>query len=95
MFTKLKLFFSLFQKGKAVANPDVWKSRAKLGNALVAVIAVGISLLAAFGVELPVGGESIEYIAYGLASLWIGGFGVYRTVTSESKGLPNKSQHNK
>lgn len=87
---KIKAFLELFRKGKAVADPAVWKDRAKLANALTLAISAAIGAAYALGYDLPVGGESIELIAGGVAALWVGGYSVYRTITNADKGLPAK-----
>lgn len=92
MLKKLQAILEVFKKGKAVKNPAIWKSRAKLANAFTLLLGSVIGALALFGVDIGVSGEVIESIAAALAALWFTGFGVYNTVTNENKGLPTKSK---
>lgn len=94
IFTKAKAGFAVFQRGKAVANPENWKSKAKLGNVLTLFLGACLAATAAFGHDLPIGGETIELLAYSLAGLWIAGWRVYRIITREDKGLSPRSKPN-
>lgn len=90
MIKKLSALFDVLRKGQAVSNPDVFKSRAKLGNAITLLIGSALAALAMFGHDLPVSGETIESAAYGVAGLWIAAWRVYVTASSPDKGLPAK-----
>ena len=88
MFEVPKAAWSVFQRGKAVADPAAWKSYAMAAQMLLGLFTAVISLLRANGYDLPVTDESLQYLAGGIAGLWFGGFGVYRVITDTNRGLP-------
>lgn len=88
MFDVPKAAWSVFQKGKAVANPDAWKSHAIATQMLVGLLTAVVSLLRANGYDLPVTDETLQYLAGGIAGLWFGCYGVYKVITSKDRGLP-------
>ena len=87
MFEVPKAAFAVFQRGKAVANPEVWKSYAMAAQMLVGLFTAVIGLLRANGYDLPITDETLQYLAGGIAGLWFGGFGVYRVITDTNRGL--------
>ena len=88
MFEVPKAAFAVFRKGQAVANPATWKSHAVAVQMLVGLLGAVVGLLRANGYEIPVGDETLQYLAGGIAGLWFGGVGVYRVITSPDRGLP-------
>jgi hypothetical protein len=88
MFDVPKAAFAVFRKGKAVANPEAWKSYAMAVQMLVGLMTAVVGLLRANGYELPVSDETLQYLAGGIAGLWFGGVGVYHVITSPDRGLP-------
>ena len=88
MFEVPRAAWSVFQKGKAVANPDAWKSHAVVVQMLVGLMAAVIGLLRANGYDLPISDETLQYLAGGIAGLWFGGIGLLRVITSKDRGLP-------
>ena len=68
---KLLAFFTLFQKGEVIANPEVWKKRqvnvTMIGGFLVALV----NLLMVLGViAIPVNIDAINTIAGGLLAIY-------------------------
>lgn len=92
MFEVPKAALSVFKKGKAVANPETWRSYAIAVQAIVGLLTAVIGLLRANGYELPITDETLQYLAGGIAGLWFGGFGVYRVITDPNRGLPAKRE---
>jgi len=89
-FDIIRSGWSVFRKGKAVANPQAWKSSAQAITALVALMGAVVGLLRANGYDLPVSDETLTQLATGVVALWFGGLGVYRAITSKDRGLPPK-----
>jgi hypothetical protein len=89
-FEAIKSGWAVFQKGKAVANPDTWRTYGMATQAVVALLAAVIGLLRANGYELAISDQTLQYLAAGVVSLWFGGVGVYRVITSPDRGLPAK-----
>lgn len=88
MFEVPKAAFSVFRKGKAVANPDTWKSYAVAVQMLVGLLVAIVGLLRANGYDLPISDETLQHLAGGIVGLWFGGIGIYRVVTNPGRGLP-------
>ena len=87
MFEVTKAALAVFQKGKAVANPEAWRSSAMTVQVLVGLLAAVLGLLRVNGYDLQVSDETLQYLAGGVAGLWFGGIGVYRVITSPDRGL--------
>ena len=87
MFEVPKAAWSVFQKGKAVANPEAWKSAAQATTMLVGLLSAVVALLRANGYELPIDDETLTQLATGVVGLWFGGLGVYRVITSPKRGV--------
>lgn len=92
MFEVPKAAFAVFKKGRAVANPETWRSYAIAVQAVVGLLAAVLGLLRANGYELPVDDETLQQLAGGVVGLWFGGFGVYRVITSPDRGLPGRRE---
>lgn len=86
-FEAIRAGWAVFQKGKAVANPATWRAYGVAVQALVALFAAVLGLLRANGYDLPVSDEALQYLAGGIVSLWFGGVGVYRVISSPDRGL--------
>ena len=86
-FEAIRAGWAVFQKGKAVANPATWRAYGVAVQALVALFAAVLGLLRANGYDLPVSDETLQYLAGGIVSLWFGGVGVYRVISSPDRGL--------
>lgn len=89
-FEAIKAGFAVFQRGKAVANPETWRRRSIAIQAVLGLLVAIVGLLRANGYDLPVEDEDLHLLATGLVSLWFGGVGVYRVVTSPDRGLPSR-----
>ena len=87
MFDVPKAAWSVFQKGKAVANPDAWKSYGMAAQLLIGLFTAVVGLLRANGYDLPITDETLQYLAGGIAGLWFGGVGVLRVITDTNRGL--------
>lgn len=92
MFEVPKAAFAVFRKGKAVANPETWKSHAVAVQMLVGLLAAVVGLLRANGYELPISDETLQHLAGGVVGLWFGFAGLYRVITSKDRGLPARSK---
>ena len=92
MFEVPKAAWSVFQKGKAVADPAAWKSYAMAAQMLVGLFTAVLALLRANGYDLPITDETLQYLAGGIAGLWFGGFGIYRVITNPDRGLPPRRE---
>jgi hypothetical protein len=87
-FEAIKAGLSVFQRGKAVANPQTWRTYGVAVQAVVGLLVAVVGLLRANGYALAVSDDTIKLLATGVVSLWFGGFGVYRVITSPDRGLP-------
>ena len=87
MFEVPKAAWSVFQRGKAVANPAAWKSSAQAISMLVGLLSAVVGLLRANGYDLPITDETLSQLASGIVLLYFGGVGVYRVITSKDRGL--------
>ena len=87
MFEVPKAAFAVFQRGKAVANPEVWKSYAMAAQMLVGLFTAMVALLRANGYDLQISDETLTQLAGGIAGLYLGCVGVYRVITSKDRGL--------
>lgn len=90
MFDVIKAGLSVFQKGKAVANPAVWKSAAQATSMLVGLLSAVVGFLRVNGYDLPVTDETLTQLASGVVLLYFGGVGMYRVITDKNRGLPPK-----
>lgn len=81
-------FFNAFRKGQELANPETWKNRTILLNALVALIAALGAIAKGFGYDVPVDSEAIGGGVVGVFALING---VMQIVTSKRVGLPPKA----
>ena len=87
MFDVPKAAWSVFQKGKAVANPAAWKSSAQAISMLVGLLSAIVGLLRANGYDLQISDETLSQLASGVVLLYFGCVGVYRVITSPDRGL--------
>lgn len=94
MLKRVSAALDVFRKGKAVANPAIWKSRAKLANAIVLLLAALVGTAKVFGFDVPVSGETLDTLGAGLACIFIAVWRMYVTATRTDKGLPAKRQPN-
>ena len=56
---KLIALFSVFRKGKEVANPEAWKKGQITGSVIAGLLAAIVALAKAFGYDLPLSDEDI------------------------------------
>ena len=89
-FEAIKSGLAVFKRGKAVANPETWRKRGVATQAVLALLVAIVALLRANGYDLPVQDDTLQLLATGIVSLWFGGVGVYRVITSPDRGLPTK-----
>ena len=68
MFEKIKAFWSLFQKGKEVADPEKWKNQQITGNVFGAFILAVVAAAKGLGYELPIDETSAYQIGGGLVA---------------------------
>lgn len=86
MFAKIKAGLELFQKGKAVANPEAWKNRTITANMLAAFMMAVVALAAAFGYDVKVGMEDAEAIAAAVIAVFGAVNSVMHIITSNRVG---------
>ena len=86
-FEVIKSGWSVFQKGKAVANPATWKASALSVQTLLALLTAIVGLLRANGYDLPVSDETLTQLATGIVALVFGIRGVLNVITNPDKGL--------
>lgn len=63
MFERLKLFWSLFQKGKALTNVETWKAHQVTANMIAAVLIIGLQVLKTFDLNIALSDEVINEIS--------------------------------
>ena len=85
---KIRSLFALFRKGRCVSDPAKWKARQIEASALVAVMWAAVQAASAWGVEIPIDGDTIDGIAVGLLAVvnW-----VLTIVTTDKIGLSDQA----
>jgi len=86
---KLIALFSVFRKGKQVANPEAWKTGQITGSVIAGLLAALVGLAKAFGYELPL--SDADILSIGTSIVVIVGLFVNPAITiasSEKVGLP-------
>ena len=86
-FEVIKSGWSVFQKGKAVANPATWKASALSVQTMLALLTAVVGLLRANGYDLPVSDETLTQLATGIVALVFGIRGVLNVITDKDKGV--------
>ena len=89
MIGKIKAFWALFQAGQRVADAAKWKTRQIEVTALAAVLWGAIHVAESFGIEVPVGGETVDAVAVGVIALVNG---VLTVITTNKIGLQPKPE---
>lgn len=79
---KLIALFSVFRKGKEVANPEAWKKGQVTGSIVAGLLASILALAKAFGYELPLSDD--EILSIGTAIVVIVGLFVNPAITIAS-----------
>jgi len=84
MIKRLKIAYTLLQKGKVVTDPAKWKSRQITATALTGAIWAAIQAAEAFGYAIPVDEQTVDSVAVGILALvnWL-----LTLSTSEKVGL--------
>jgi hypothetical protein len=84
---KIRSLFALFRKGRCISDPARWKARQIEASALVAFIWAAVQTASAFGVEIPIDGDTVDGIAVGLLAVvnW-----VLTVITTDKVGLPDE-----
>ena len=68
---KILVFFTLFQKGEVIANPEVWKKRQVNVTMITGFLVALMNLLMVLGiVTIPLNIDAINTIAGGLLALY-------------------------
>lgn len=87
LFKIMNLLPEVMQKGKAVSNPEAWKNGQVTSNAIAAFLTLVLGVSQAFGYDIPLSAEQINYVAGGLISVY-GLYNVVATVaTTEKVGI--------
>jgi len=85
MFEKIKAFWSLFQKGKEVTNPEKWKNHQITGNIVGGFILAIVAAAKGMGYELPIDESSAYQIGGGIVAI----ANILLVITTSKKvGLP-------
>ena len=84
IFKLINLLPEVVQKGKAVSNPEAWKKGQVTSNALAAFLVALLGAAQAFGYDIPLSAEQINYISGGLLSVY-GMYNVVATVVTTEK----------
>jgi len=69
MIRRLKIAYTLLQKGKAVSDPVKWKSHQITATALTGVIWAALQTSEAFGYAIPVDEQTVDSVAVGFLAL--------------------------
>ena len=88
-FEVIKSGWAVFQKGKAVANPETWRAYGIAVQAVVGLLAAVIGLLRANGYDLAISDETLQYLASGVVALWFGSLGVWNVIKTPHRGVPS------
>lgn len=62
-------FLDLLRKGKAVANPEAWKTRQNVINSLTVILSVGLTVAQAQGLNIQIDTPTLTLIASGIVSV--------------------------
>src|SRR5690349_21703609 len=88
MFEKLRVFYSLFSAGQAVADPAKWKSHQITSTMLGALILAIAHLCKIYNIDLPIDETTAEVIAGGFIAV----VNVVLTIiTSKHAGMSQKA----
>lgn len=87
-FDVIKAGWSVFQKGKAVADPAAWKVYAQTVQMALALLTAVVAFLRANGYDLPITDETLTQLATGVVALVFGVRGVLAVITDKNRGLP-------
>ena len=87
MIGKLEAAWSVFQKGKAVADPVTWKQNTVAVNAMVGFIGAVVGLARAFGYDLAVDDQTLGSLAAGIVAAVSVGNSVVHVVTDHRMGM--------
>lgn len=82
----------VFRKGKAVANPALWKNIGATSSLLAGLLASALAVAAAFGYQIQVESSVVEAVAGGIAAALYLLNGGLHIVTSDKVGLPDKPE---
>jgi hypothetical protein len=86
---KLIALFSVFRKGKEVANPEAWKNGQITGSVIAGLLAAIVALAKTFGYDLPL--SDADILSIGTSIVVIVGLFVNPAITiasSKKVGLP-------
>lgn len=78
MFSKIPAILKVFQHGEIVSNPEAWKRGQITSSYLLVVLTAIVGACKAFGYDVPLTEEQLNYIASGVLS----GYGVYNTIAT-------------
>jgi len=82
-------FLRVIKAGEEVINPETWKNRQSLVNALVALLIPAVAIARSYGYAIPLSDDQIVQLV-GLLTLLL--FNVWATLaTSKRVGVPSKS----
>lgn len=81
-------FLSAFQKGKMLANPEIWKTRAVVADVLAGLITSLLAIAAAFGYNITLEEGVVKALAGGIAAAVYLTSAVLHVATTDKIGLP-------
>jgi len=69
MIEEFKAFFTLFQQGKAVANPQTWRDNKAIGNAILGLLSAALIVAQGFGYTINVSPDVLQAAAAGVVAI--------------------------
>lgn len=84
IFKLVNLLPKAMQEGEKVSNPEAWKKGQITAGILAGFLTTLLGVANAFGYEIPITSEQINYIAGGLLSSY-GMYNIIATVVSTEK----------
>ena len=89
MIKEFQAFFTVFKKGKMVANPEAWKTGQVTVN-LVALLSALAVIAAGFGYDLQLSQETIQSAGSGMVALFAIVNSIITVVSTEKIGVDGK-----
>jgi hypothetical protein len=87
MLRKMKAWFTVFKKGKEITEAAKWKNRQIAGNILLSLFSAFIVIAEGYGYYIELDEQTLEALAYGIASLYAVSNAVLTAITSKKVGV--------
>jgi hypothetical protein len=84
MIKEFKAFFTLFQKGKELADAAAWKNHQIKANSVVAVLSAGLVIAAGFGFTAHIDQETLNAAGAGIVAI-VSVFNAILTVVTSAR----------